>query len=117
MWLSKQQKQPARQGEGKTGVVTASGASLTVRMDREVSAPELYGPAGYCWSPKAGDRVLVIKGEGERPCIVGVKSGAKPEQITLEADVIRLKGEIEINGTALEEYVRAIARDVLGGTT
>ena len=117
MWLSKQQKQPARSGEGWTGVVTVSGDSLTVRLDSEVNAPELYGPAGYVWKPKAGDRVLVIKGEGERPCVVGVKKGAVPDEVTLEAKKINLQGEVLVNGTALEEYVRALSREVLEEST
>ena len=116
MWLSKQQKQPARSGEGWTGVVTVSGGSLTVRLDSEVNAPELYGPAGYVWKPKAGDRVLVIKGEGERPCVVGVRKGTVPPEVTLAADTISLQGGVVINGTPLEDYIRALAKEVLGGT-
>lgn len=116
MWLSKQQKQPARRNEGQTGVVTLSGDSLTVRLDSEVSAPEVYGPAGYGWRPRAGDRVLVIKGEGERPCVVGVRKGTVPPEVTLTADTISLQGGVVINGTALEDYIRALAKEVLGGT-
>ena len=115
MWLSKQQKQPARPGEGCTGVVTVGGEYPTVRLDSEVRAPELYGPAGYRWSPGAGDRVLVIKGEGERPCVVGVKKGTVPRSVTLEAGSISLQGDISVNGMALEDYVRALAVEVIGG--
>ncbi len=113
MWLSKQQKQPARSGGGQTGPVIVAGDSLTVRLDSEVSAPELYGPAGYRWSPKAGDRVLVIKGEGERPCVVGVKKGGSPDSVTLEAGSIHLQGRVTVNGVALEDYVKTLVREVL----
>lgn len=113
MWLSKQHKQPARSGQGLTGPVVVAGDSLTVRVDSEVSAPELYGPAGYRWTPGAGDRVLVIKGEGERPCVVGVKQGGSPDSVTLEAKNLRLQGQVTVNGTALEDYVRALVREVL----
>lgn len=116
MWLSKQQKQPARRNEGQTGVVTLSGNGLTVRLDSEVSEPEIYGPAGYGWRPKAGDRVLVIKGEGEHPCVVGTGKGTVPPEVTLTADMIRLQGQVTVNGIALEDYIRALAKEVLGGT-
>lgn len=116
MWLSKQQKQPARSGEGRTGTVILGGDSLTVRLDREVSAPELYGPAGYRWRPAAGDRVLVIKGEGERPCVVGVREGTTPSRVAVEAKEVALLGGVTINGTPLEDYVKALAAQVLEGS-
>ena len=116
MWLSKQQKQPARRSEGQTGVVTLSGDSLTVRLDSEVSAPEVYGPAGYGWRPKAGDRVLVIKGEQERPCIVGVKQGSVPVSVSIEAEKVQVLGNVLVNGVPLEDYIARIAVQVMGGS-
>lgn len=112
MWLSKQQKRPAEPVREQTGVVTVSGSNLSVRLDSEVSAPDLYGPAGYRWMPAAGDRVLVLKGEGERPCVIGVKKGGTPAAVALEAEQIGLNGQVMVNGTALEDYVRALAREV-----
>lgn len=116
MWLSEQRQRPIRTGEGQTGVVTMAGDSLAVRLDHEVRSPELYGPAGYHWEPKAGDRVLVIKGEQERPCIVGVKQGSVPPCVTLEAQTIRVQGNVLVNGVPLEEYIARIAVQAMGGT-
>ena len=116
MWLSEQKLRPARAGEGQTGVVTMAGDSLAVRLEREVRGPELYGPAGYRWEPKAGDRVLVIKGEQERPCIVGVKQGNVPARVSLEAETVQVQGDLLVNGVPLEDYIARIAAQVMGGT-
>lgn len=113
MWLSGQQKRPASTGEGQTGIVTVGGANAAVRLDSEVRGPDLYAPAGYHWLPNVGDRVLVIKGEGERPCIVGVKQGGEPAEVTIRAGVVALQGEIFVNGISLEEYIRGLARQVV----
>ena len=112
MWLSKQQNQPLPPIGGQTGVVTVSGDSLSVRVDSEVSSPEVYGPAGYRWSPGAGDRVLVIKSEGEKPCVVGVRRGGTPASVALEAEQVALNGRVTVNGIPLEELVRGLAREV-----
>lgn len=90
-----------------------AGDSLAVRLERELRSPELYGPAGYQWAPRAGDRVLVFKGEGERPCIVGVKQGTVPESITIQAERIQLQGTILVNGTPLEDYVAMLAKQAV----
>ncbi len=116
MWLSEQKKRPARTGEGQTGVVTMAGDSLAVRLEHEVRGPELYGPAGYRWEPRAGDRVLVFKGEQERPCIVGVKQGGVPDCVTIEAETVQVQGAVMVNGVPLEEYIAQIAGQVMEGT-
>ena len=113
MWLSEQQKRPARSGEGQTGIVTMAGENLTVRLDSEMSVPEIYGPAGYHWTPSAGDRVLVIKGEGEKPCVIGVRQSGSPDRIAVKAETVELQGAVLINGVALETYVRELAKQVL----
>lgn len=108
MWLNEQKTRPARRGEGQTGVVTMAGDSLAVRLEHEVRSPELYGPAGYRWEPKAGDRVLVIKGEQERPCVVGVKQGSVPAKVSIAAETVAVEGQLLINGVPLEEYIAQI---------
>ena len=113
MWLSEQQKRPARSGEGQTGIVTMAGDSLTVRLDSEVSVPEIYGPAGYVWTPGAGDRVLVLKGEGEKPCVIGVRQGGSPGSVTIKAERVELQGALAVNGVSLETYIRDLAKQVL----
>lgn len=113
MWLSGQQKRPARNGEGQTGIVTMAGENLTVRLDSEVSVPEIYGPAGYRWTPGAGDRVLVLKGEGEKPCVIGVRQSETPASIAIQAGTVMLQGKIYVNGVSLETYIRDLAGQVL----
>lgn len=115
MWLNEQKKRPIPAGEGQTGVVTMAGDSLAVRLEQEVRAPELYGPAGYRWTPGAGDRVLVIKGGQERPCIVGVKQGGCPACVSIEAQKVQLQGSVLVNGEPLEECIARIARQIAGG--
>ena len=62
MWLSGQHKRPAESGEGQTGIVTISGGETAVLLDRERRGLEVYSPAGYFWTPRVGQRVLVIQG-------------------------------------------------------
>lgn len=116
MWLSEQQKRPNRAGESRTGLVTMSGSSLAVRLEREMRNPELYGPAGYHWTPGAGDRVLVLKGEGERPCVIGAARNVEPAQVTIRAGTVEVQGRLIVNGVALEEYIKQLAAQVLEGT-
>jgi len=108
LWLSGQQKHPPSHGEGQTGVVTMAGKVLAVQLDSEVRDPGLCTPGGYRWSPSVGDRVLVIKGEGERPCIVGVCGGGIPAEAQLKAGHLDLAGEITVNGIPLDEYIRQV---------
>lgn len=116
MWLSGQQKRPAREGGGQTGVVTMAGEDLAVRLDSEVRSPELYGPAGYRWTPRAGDRVLVLKGEGETPCVVGVRQGGAADRVTIAAGRVELQGSVFINGVPLEQYIALLAGQTAEGS-
>ncbi len=108
MWLSGQQKRPPSLGEGQTGTVTMAGSRLAVQLDSEVRDPDLCTPGGYRWTPSVGDRVLVIKGEGEPPCIVGTCGGSIPNRVQLQAEHLDLVGEITVNGIPLEEYIRQV---------
>jgi hypothetical protein len=108
MFRNELNRRPTPTPVGRTGVVTMAGETLAVRLEREVRAPELYGPAGYRWAPKAGDRVLVIKGEGETPCVVGVGQGSAPARVDIEADTVALQGAVLINGVPLEQYITAL---------
>lgn len=116
MWLSGQQKRPAREDGGQTGVVTMAGEDLAVRLDSEVRAPRVCGPAGYRWTPAAGDRVLVIKGEGQRPCVVGVEQGGTPEAVTIAAGRVELRGSVYVNGVPLERYIALAAAQAAEGS-
>lgn len=138
MWLSGQQKQPADPGEGQTGIVTMSGGELAVMLDCERRGLQLYGPAGYRWTPRVGQRVLVIQGKGEVPCVVGTRQdGTVPEKVdiragqltaggaavlisggsgvTLSGPRIDLNGEVYVNGERLEDLIYRIVIAILSG--
>lgn len=137
MWLSGQQKRPADEGEGQTGIVTMSGGETAVLLDRERRGLQLYSPGGYTWTPKVGQRVLVIQGRGEIPCVVGALQGGIPDQVGIQgkkltlsgerANVtaqesvaiqggrIELNGQVYVNGEALEDLIRRIVASMLGG--
>lgn len=133
MWLSGQQKRPAECGEGQTGIVTMTDGGTAVLLDSERRGLEVYAPAGYRWTPRAGQRVLVIQGRGEIPGIVGVRQdSAAPDRVSIEAGGLALRGEtvkltareeaevqaeglylpakVFIDGEPLEDYIIRIAR-------
>lgn len=137
MWLSGQQKRPADEGEGQTGIVTMSGSETAVMLDRERRGLDIYSPAGYHWTPRVGQRVLVIQGRGEIPCVVGALQGGVPDRVGIQAkslalsgqtvsvaaqrgvviqgDRIDLNGRVYVNGEPLEYLIRRIVTSVLGG--
>ena len=140
MWLSGQQKRPNHCGEGQTGIVTMGGGETAVMLDSERRGVEVYAPAGYRWTPEADQRVLVIQGQGELPCIVGVRQdGAQPGRVDISAKAVSvsgqdvsvqaggnaavagqsvdLRGQVLINGVPLETVItRIVAALLLGGT-
>ena len=138
MWLSGQHKRPAEQGEGQVGVITMSGGETAALLDCERRGLQVYAPGGYRWTPKVGQRVLVIQGRGEIPCVVGVRQGGDvPDAVTVEArglalrgegvgmtalntatvegERVDLNGEIYVNDEKLEELIARIVRQVLAG--
>ena len=138
MWLSGQQKRPADNGEGQSGIVTMNGGELAVLLDSERRGLELYAPAGYHWTPRVGQRVLVIQGKGEIPCVVGAREdgdvpdrvGIEAGRLTLEGDEVtvraaddavvragnvRLEGQVYIKEETIEELIRRIVIMILLG--
>ena len=138
MWLSGQHKRPADQGEGQVGVITMSGGETAALLDCERRGLQVYSPAGYHWTPKVGQRVLVIQGKGEIPCGVGARQGGgRPDAVTVQANdlallgdrveaaaqdsavlrgaKVELEGEIYVNGQTLEAYIIALIMKILGG--
>lgn len=94
MWMGGQQKRPADPGEGQTGIVTMSDGELAVLLDSERRGVEVYAPAGYRWSPEPGQRVLVIQGRGEIPCVTGVRQGgARPQKVAIDAGQAAVSGD------------------------
>ena len=125
MWLSGQQKRPADRGEGQTGIVTVGGDEAAVMLDSERRGLEVYAPAGYQWTPEVDQRVLVIQGQGEIPCIVGVRQdSARPKSVDIRAsavsvsgETVELRGRVLVNGTPLEDLIARIAATLLEGGT
>ena len=138
MWMSGQHKRPAEQGEGQTGIVTMSGGETAVLLDSERRGLQVYSPAGYYWTPKVGQRVLVIQGRGEIPCVVGARQdGGTPDKVDIQArrlalegtwvdisgrkgaglqgERVSLDGEVYVNGEKLEELIARIVMELLGG--
>ena len=144
MWLSGQQKRPAEQGEGQVGVITMSGGETAALLDCERRGLQVYSPAGYRWTPKVGQRVLVIQGKGEIPCVAGARLvGAVPDagagvakcrglqgrgsalegegvtvkagaDAVIEAENIRLEGQVYVKDETLEELIIRIVLMLLG---
>lgn len=138
MWLSGQQKRPAEQGEGQVGVITMSGGETAALLDCERRGLQVYAPAGYRWTPKVGQRVLVIQGRGEIPCVVGARQdGDVPDAVTVEArslglrgssikvsaqgdaviegENVRLNGQVYVEEETLEELIVRIVMMILAG--
>lgn len=138
MWLSGQQKRPAEQGEGQVGVITMSGGETAALLDCERRGLQVYAPGGYRWTPKVGQRVLVIQGRGEIPCVVGARQdGDVPEAVTVEArslglrgssikasaqgdaviegENVRLNGQVYVEEETLEELIVRIVLMILAG--
>jgi hypothetical protein len=131
MWLGKQQKRAHQAGEGQVGKVTIGGEQVAVLLDSERRGLEVYSPGGYQWTPREGQKVLVIQGQGEIPCVVGLRQGeTPPEQVTVEADGggrllldgknaglsgerIDLDGAVYVGGEMLEELIARIVGAML----
>lgn len=127
MWTSERSRNlNVREVEAELGVVTLGGDPAGVVLGGERRWLPVYGPGGYCWRPTAGDRVLVLKAgiEGEVPCVLGVaqegsdiqagevRLGQGDGTISLKDGTIRLRGEVRLNDTSLEEYIRGIVADM-----
>ena len=63
-------------------------------LDSERRGLEVYAPAGYQWTPEVNQRVLVIQGQGEIPCIVGVRQdSAQPQSVGIGAKAVSVSGQ------------------------
>ena len=109
MWLSKQTRPSVPTADADLGTTTIAGDGAGVVTRGEVRALPVYGPGGYVWLPKSGEKVLVIKGGpgGEEQCVAGarqqVPAGMAPGEVRLSGPggtVIYLKenGTIELQG-------------------
>ena len=139
MWTSERRRElPVREPAAELGEVTLGGDPAGVSLGGERRGLEVYAPAGYHWTPQPGQRVLVIQGDGEVPCIVGVRQGtAQPDSVGISADSVsvggqsvsiqaagsaagggqsvELQGQVFVNGETLESLIARIVAAMLGG--
>ena len=129
MWLSRQMKPAMPTADADLGVTTIAGEQAGVVTRGEVRALTVYGPGGYAWRPAAGDRVLVLKAGGEQESlfILGMEPGGEElspgevrlsggsSSIRLGSSALDLNGNIRINGTELDDYIIAVAAELLSG--
>ena len=106
MWTERQTR-GSGETEAEIGRVTIGGNPAAVETRGEVRDLPVYAPGGYFWTPRRGDRVLVIKGGpgGAEQCVAAMEqAGAAPEQgdVALRTDgaslVLRADGRIELTG-------------------
>lgn len=130
MWLAKQQKRERPAQAGGIGEVTLGGDVPAVELDSERRALEVYAPGGYRWRPAQGQKVLVLKAEGD-PCIVGAQSpgGLAPGEVAVESaggagirlsnqgqvalsGNVSISGSLTVGGQELTGLIRSIAAQV-----
>ena len=106
MWTARQRENARERRESaELGVVTIGGNPAAVETCGEVRDLPVYGPGGYAWTPKRGDKVLVIKsgtGDGEL-CVAGTElKPGEDDELTLTkgeaALVLREDGRIDLWG-------------------
>ena len=113
MWIGEKIAGSTRPREDSTaadlGITTIGGASAAVETRGEDRAVPVYGPGGYFWQPKAGERVLVIKGgvAGGEQCVAAAEQGEAPEGME-PGDVCIRAGEASL-------YLRSDGRIDLTG--
>ena len=132
MWLSEQRaRRLSEEGPAELGPVTLEAESVGAYLPGERRGLTVTGPGGYCWRPRLGDQVLVIKtGEqGERPCVAGtvcpdtaglgpgdVRICAGDAAVVLRTDgSIDLQGLVKLNGVPLEDKFARKPAGGLGG--
>ena len=130
MWTSERTRNlPVREAAAEVGTVTLGGDPAGVSLGGERRWINVYGPGGYRWTPEPGQRALVIQGQGEIPCVAGVRQGGgTPGHVSIGARSVSvsgqsvslqggvdLKGSVSVNGVPLEEYIARIVAGLLGG--
>lgn len=105
MWLAKQQKRPSAESAGSVGQVTLAGDAPAVELDSERRGLAVYAPGGYRWRPAPGQKVLVLKADGQ-PCVAGTPSegGLQPGEVALNSAggaSVKLdnQGNVAVTGT------------------
>ena len=81
MWTTERKTSAPWEEGAELGVVTIGGNPAAVETRGEVRNLPVFGPGGYVWMPRRGQRVLVLKGGpgGEEQCV----AAAEQEEQTL----------------------------------
>lgn len=126
MWTWEQERRRrAEEPSAQLGMVTLGGAETAANLGGERRWLGVCAPGGYCWKPKQGEQVLVLK-SGQEAWVLGVMNAGEelePGQVALAgencslllADTVKIRGEVELNGQMLEDYIRGIVADMLSG--
>lgn len=131
MWLARQQKRAAAEAVSGVGEVTLGGDAPAVELDSERRELTVYGPGGYRWRPVEGQKVLVLKADGDY-CVAGAESegGLEPGEVELDSGggaFVRLdkwgrvilhqnalvEGQLYVGGKELTQLIREVAAEVL----
>lgn len=125
MWLAKQQKRETEEVLPAVGAVTIGGDAPAVELDSERRDLAVYAPGGYRWRPTPGQKVLVLKADGEL-CVAGSPSGAglEPGEVALDSaggagvkldnqGNVAVTGTLVVGGTELTQLVRSIVFEIL----
>lgn len=130
MWTSERNRRlPVGESAAEVGLVTLGGDPAGVNLGGERRWLSVYSPGGYTWRPSAGDRVLVLKtgSEQESPCILGVaqkENDLHPGEvrltgegcgIRLDGEKLTLDGQVWLGRVKLEDYIRSVVYDAVGG--
>ena len=129
MWTSNRKQEGLNEEcAADQGLVTLGGDPAAVYLGGERRWVSLYAPGGYQWRPKAGDH-------REMPCLVGRRPEEGSEEelspgavrihsgtgavlldedgLALSGDEVALKGDITVNGKALDDHIETIVYQVL----
>lgn len=137
MWLAKQQKREVTGPEGSVGEVTIAGEAPSVELDSERRELTVFAPGGYRWRPTEGQKVLVLKADGEYR-VAGAESGGglEPGEVALDSaggafirldnqggvalgSGVTVSGPLYVDGEELTQLIQRIAGEtaaaLLGG--
>lgn len=118
MWLSTRiGPEQEEQGLIEQGIVSVGGKRPSVLSGGIQTPVTIFAPGGFCWLPKRGQGVLVVKSgdKGEEGCCVGTEMESpeelQPGELCLKTEKaalwlkndgrILLEGAVYINGEAI----------------
>lgn len=126
MWTWEQERRrQVKEPAAQLGLVTLGGEETAANLGGERRWLNVCTPGGVGWKPRQGDQVLVLK-DGANAWILGVMEEAQapePGQLLLSGtdcsvllgERMEIRGEVDLNGQSLEDYIRGIVADMLSG--